>query len=366
MPGAFSVSIRTRHPRVGGTVAAAGVLLVLALAPARLAAWPADNGWLPLTRDGKVVVDPVGDISNVQPSRDVVGCAADPTIAVLTCASGPDNPAVAIASDAESLYFRLRVSSNPGTTGQFQFGYGCQISTNGILNNSDHCYEKMVVLDKAVSIDAYTNPASGCSNSPGDSANTLISATPETADNARSVAAALGFFVDFAIARTTLQFSASTPMTFVCGTNSNGGNVFTTGGSADIVNNNDATTDPLWSAIRSDEYLCADLGCARCPFAPAFLSADSVTFEIDSANTFQVAAFACPPAALSATGTLPDGITFDNVTGVLGGATTVDFLGDYALTFTASNGEPDDAMQAFTLRVTLPDKIFADAFEAPP
>lgn len=341
---AFSGTDRRRYSRPVTTLGAA--LLVLAFSPVRSWAWPPDDTWTSLARDGKVIVDPSSDIIGSQPERDAIGCDPNSTLGI-ACNPAGSHPAVYISSDADVLYFRLRVSSNPGTAGTFQFGYGCQINTNGILSNADHCYEKMVVLDKAVSIDVYTNPATGCVNSPGDAANTLASSKPETSANARSVADSLGYFVDFAVPWAALPKTA--PLAFVCGTNSNGGNVFTTGGSADIINNNDATTIPLWSAIRSDEYLCSDQGCTHCPFAPLILSADNTTFETDGAASFQVTATGCPPPALSETGALPDGITFDTASGTLGGTTTAAFAGDYPLTFIASNGT--DAFQDFTLHV---------------
>ena len=348
--------------------------IVLALLPAELfvpvacaQTLPPPNAWTGLQRDGHIIVDPALDSSVAQPGRDIVGCDANPSLAALTCSnSSESHPALQVASDANFLYLRLRVDSNPGTSATLQFGYACQINTNGTASNADHCYEKMVVVNKATSVDLYTNPASGCINSPGDAANTLVQSTPISAANVAVSAVDSDFFVDFAVSLASAGITPDVPLNFVCGTNSNGGNVLTVGGSADIANNADNTTSPTWSAIRSDSYMCGAAGCAICPSA-AFVSTDSVTFETDTPSAFQVLANGCPRPNVVVSGTLPDGIVFDTVNAQLSGTTTAAAIGDYALTFTASDGVPGDPVvdQPFVLHVVLRDLIFRDNFETP-
>jgi hypothetical protein len=324
------------------------------------------NAWTALDRDGKVIVDPANDIP-LKPERDLVGCDPNPSIAGLTCANPADShPTAQISSDADFLYLRLRVDGNPGTGTTLQSGYGCQINTNGIANNADHCYEKMVVVRKTVSIDLYTNPAVSCSNSPADAADTLVQSVPINDGNVRVTAVDSDFFVDFAVSMASAVITPGTPLNFVCGTNSNGGNVLSSTVGADIANNDDTTTSPTWSSIRSDSYMCGAAGCAICPSA-AIVSNDSATFETDTDSAFQVLANGCPRPDVGVTGTLPDGIVFDSANAALGGSTGVAFIGDYPLTFTASDGMPGDpvAEQPFVLHVVLRDLVFRDGFDLP-
>jgi hypothetical protein len=78
-----------------------------------------------------------------------------------------------------------------------------------------------------------------------------------------------------------------------------------------------------------------------------------------------VVPFGCPFPTLAEAGTLPDGVTFSSITGVLAGTTTAAFIADYPISFTASNGDPSDALQSFILHIVVADEIFADGFEGP-
>jgi len=95
--------------------------------------------------------------------------------------------------------------------------------------------------------------------------------------------------------------------------------------------------------------------------APSFTSANSAAFGLNTTNTFTVTAQGYPTPALSESGALPAGVTFDAATGRLSG--TPSGSGDtYTPTFTAHNGVGADASQTFTLttvpwvaRAPLPD-----------
>ena len=90
---------------------------------------------------------------------------------------------------------------------------------------------------------------------------------------------------------------------------------------------------------------------------PVITSASSATFTIGTPGSFAVTASGVPAPTLSIGGTLPAGVTFvDNGsgTGTLSGAPTAGTGGAYALTLTASNGTPPDALQNFTLNVVCP------------
>jgi hypothetical protein len=83
-------------------------------------------------------------------------------------------------------------------------------------------------------------------------------------------------------------------------------------------------------------------------------SADHTTFAVGSAGTFTVTT-APTATSIVETGSLPSGVTFtDNGdgTGTLAGTPAAGTGGSYSITFTASNGIPPDAVQAFTLTVT--------------
>jgi hypothetical protein len=83
--------------------------------------------------------------------------------------------------------------------------------------------------------------------------------------------------------------------------------------------------------------------------APAITSANNATFQMGVAGTFTVTATGSPAPTLSATGALPNGVTFTPATGVLAGTPTIS--GNYPLQFTASNGVSPNAVQSFTLKV---------------
>jgi hypothetical protein len=100
--------------------------------------------------------------------------------------------------------------------------------------------------------------------------------------------------------------------------------------------------------------------------APAFTSANSVTFTAGIASSFTVRATGSPTPSLSESGTLPGGITFQdngNGTGTLSGSATA--AGTFNITFTAQNGV-GSATQSFTLTVNANSTSIALASSANP
>ena len=85
--------------------------------------------------------------------------------------------------------------------------------------------------------------------------------------------------------------------------------------------------------------------------APAITSGNNVAFTIGSAGNFTVVRTGSPQPALSLSGALPAGMTFNALTGELSGTPASGTSGTYTLIFTASNGVPVDDMQLFTLTV---------------
>jgi hypothetical protein len=87
--------------------------------------------------------------------------------------------------------------------------------------------------------------------------------------------------------------------------------------------------------------------------APSIISANTATFQAGIAGmTFTVTAVGGPAPALSLTGTLPEGVTFNPATGVFSGTPGSSAQGTYQLTITASNGILPNATQSFSLVVT--------------
>ena len=91
--------------------------------------------------------------------------------------------------------------------------------------------------------------------------------------------------------------------------------------------------------------------------APAITSANSATFEVGTAGSFHVIATGYPVPTISEAGTLPGGVTFDPVSGMLAGTPAAGSEGSYPITFTASNGVGSPATQNFTLTVNQPAAI---------
>jgi Putative Ig domain len=111
----------------------------------------------------------------------------------------------------------------------------------------------------------------------------------------------------------------------------------------------------IWIGLGAAPRLAADT-------APTFTSATSVTFPQGIQDTFTVTTTADPVAKITSSGHLPGGIKFvDNGDGTatLSGrpGSGNGLVGDYNLTFTASNGVAPAGTQNFTLRIVRPPRI---------
>src|ERR1700722_12763665 len=89
--------------------------------------------------------------------------------------------------------------------------------------------------------------------------------------------------------------------------------------------------------------------------APAITSQASTGFPAGVQSTFTVTASGFPAPALSETGVLPTGVTFNTATGILSGSTSAQ--GSYPVAFTAANGIGSNASQNFTLVVGVAPAI---------
>lgn len=92
---------------------------------------------------------------------------------------------------------------------------------------------------------------------------------------------------------------------------------------------------------------------------PKITSPNSATFTVGTAGSFTVTG----NGTLSVWGTLPSGVTFDTVTGVLSGTPAAGSNGTYPVTFTASSNGIE-ANQKFTLTVNAPVPVFTTAMIA--
>src|SRR5947199_6178844 len=111
----------------------------------------------------------------------------------------------------------------------------------------------------------------------------------------------------------------------------------------------------IFIALAAPPRLAADT-------APTFTSATSVTFPQGIEDTFTITTSANPVAKITSSGKLPGGVKFvDNGDGTatLSGrpGSGQGLLGDYSLTFTASNGVAPAGTQNFTLTITRPPRI---------
>jgi len=96
--------------------------------------------------------------------------------------------------------------------------------------------------------------------------------------------------------------------------------------------------------------------------APSFTSATSVKFPQGVLDTFIITATGIPVPKITQSGHLPGGVKFVDkgdgtatLSGVPGNG--LGLVGDYGLTFTASNGVAPNAIQNFVLTITRPPRI---------
>ncbi|MBZ5662422.1 MAG: putative Ig domain-containing protein [Acidobacteriia bacterium] len=88
--------------------------------------------------------------------------------------------------------------------------------------------------------------------------------------------------------------------------------------------------------------------------APAFTSAASATFPLNALGTFRVTVTGSPVPALSESGDLPAGVSFNAATGVFIGTPAMGSASSYSIILTAGNGVGANATQNFTLVVGRP------------
>jgi hypothetical protein len=194
-----------------GVAVVAGVAAGLVTGVARAQTFPQDTQWVPLTCNGQVVTDAIGEVR--PPAIDAVGAVAD--------------PAAYAFMDSAWLYLRLRMNAtvHQDPTTYDPYAWACLLRTPSTPGS----YLVWAGLDGlanpgAVELLHNTHPQPGDpTQQPADAVVTSY----DVATSAREVSAPsqLGgdpdFFVDWAVALSDLQkvgITTSTPLTFICGT----------------------------------------------------------------------------------------------------------------------------------------------------
>jgi hypothetical protein len=218
-------------------------------APAALAqTFPGTAAWVPITRDGAFVTDPLGD---AQGNRDIVG---DET-----------HSAAYVYRNATHLFFRLRVDADPkqNATNYTPFGWGVALETDG---NTD-AYEYLSMLDGIANPDRVAlleNTTQATKGNARDAAETELAIYPIDT-HARSLEADTmfgdtpDFFVDWAIDIADLAdagLDLSTPIRMIFGTSNNAQTL-----ASDLLAASDSSTI---SDIASDPINCSDGKCVAC------------------------------------------------------------------------------------------------------
>jgi hypothetical protein len=154
-------------------------------------------------------------------------------------------------------------------------------------------------------------------------------------------------------------YVASASSTTVAVDTGNGGtlfaNVYAPNGTLILDNNTNAVGAFLASNVDVQNGTHVALESAFATQAPAITSANSTTFIVGQPGSFTVTTTGSPTPSITRGGAaLPAGVNFvDNGdgTGTLSGTPAAGTAGTYAITFTANNGVPPNAVQNFTLTV---------------
>jgi hypothetical protein len=85
--------------------------------------------------------------------------------------------------------------------------------------------------------------------------------------------------------------------------------------------------------------------------AAVITSASTTTFTVGTSGSFQITTVGSPTPTLSMSGSLPAGVAFNPLTGVISGTPAAGTAGTYSPVFTAQNGVGVDSVQPFTLIV---------------
>jgi hypothetical protein len=234
--------------RVRATVAVGtGLAALLGSQLARAVTFPQDAQWIPLTCNGHVLTDVVGEVQ--PPAIDAVGDAS--------------NPAAYVFMDQASLFLRLRMSAtaHQNANSYLPYAWSCLIRTNS-TPGSYLLWDGVDGLANPNEVELLENTQQLLGNPTQQPANTVV-ATYAVAANAREVGATsrLGgssnVFVDWAVSLSDLAnagITPSTPIAFLCGTSKSERIL-----DGDVIGDEQGCPGGI-----VDPVLCAGAGCATC------------------------------------------------------------------------------------------------------
>lgn len=218
--------------------------------------------WVPLTQSGVPLGDPATDANN---ERNIVG---DVT-----------NPAAYVASDADYLYFRIRLDGDPRSNDGITlkpFGWSCVVETQGTTDT----YEYLAAVNGIENngpdnnndqVEWRHNAISAATNSVGEEAEILVARFARATHTQVTTATSTfgntpDFFLAWAIPFATIRAasngapgipSAGTLLRFACGTSNNARNYSADPACGAKANAQCTLTDSL-----SDPFSCTNLGCS--------------------------------------------------------------------------------------------------------
>jgi len=228
--------------------------------------YPADSAWLPLTRTGAPVTDPLGDGVN---ERDVVGTTAF--------------PAAYVYQDATHLFFRIRVDQKPTKgDGSFSpFGWACVVrNQTGTSTFSDYLSALNGIENSGPDgendqVEWRWNSVISSPDSITDNADILVDRFARvtyaraidcaTTSSASTFSGDTDWFIDWAVPLATIRaggngapgIPAGATVKFACGSSNNAQNY-----GADPVCDT-SNTSCLLSTTLSDPYICTATGCDK-------------------------------------------------------------------------------------------------------
>jgi photosystem II stability/assembly factor-like uncharacterized protein len=155
------------------------------------------------------------------------------------------------------------------------------------------------------------------------------------------------------------------PLTIIAGSINHGAYKSTDGGISWDLFNTGLTASAAIRALEFDQldprnlYAGTDGGVFTMKVGPALIApnitnGNNTTFMVGNPGTFTVTTSGYPTPTLSSSGSLPDGVTFNDIgdgTATLAGTPAAGTAGEYVIEITASNGVLPNATQTFTLTV---------------
>jgi uncharacterized protein (TIGR03382 family) len=236
----------TKHVR--SAFATALALAVILLTPAaRALNFPGDAQWVALTKSGKPLSDPPGDIQ--PPAIDIVGDAS--------------NPPAYVFVDAGNLFLRLRVNGSVKQSANAwqPYAWACLIKTGTADAAPYAVWDGIDGIATPQNVELLQNSSQQAADPTRDPADATLATYPLNT-NARDVAAGSNFggdadfFVDWAVSMSDLAkagITTQTPMRFICGTSK-----------SEKILDGDLIGDEAGAGGPADTVQCTASSCSAC------------------------------------------------------------------------------------------------------